>query len=97
MRKKIGKRIGPVPITLVAVFALAALISTGLLFAVNGAQTAEAQDASCTIGLADNSADPQPSIGEECDFGHPWRGQAGRRRTSFNPKPRPHNVRLGLC
>ena len=31
MRKKIGKRIGPVPITLVAVFALAAFISVGLL------------------------------------------------------------------
>ena len=31
MRKKIGKRIGPVPIALVAVLALAALISAGLL------------------------------------------------------------------
>ena len=31
MRKKIGKRIGPVPIALVAVFALAAFISAGLL------------------------------------------------------------------
>ena len=31
MRKKIGKRIGPVPITLVAVFALAAFLSVGLL------------------------------------------------------------------
>ena len=30
MRKKIGKRIGPVPIALVAVFALAAFISVGL-------------------------------------------------------------------
>ena len=30
MRKKIGKRIGPVPITLVAVFALAAFISVGI-------------------------------------------------------------------
>ena len=29
MRKKIGKRIGPVPIALVAVFALAAFISAG--------------------------------------------------------------------
>ena len=31
MRKKIGKRIGPVPIALVAVLALAAFISAGLL------------------------------------------------------------------
>ena len=35
MRKKIGKRIGPVPIALVAVFALAAFISAGLLIASN--------------------------------------------------------------
>ena len=34
MRKKIGKRIGPVPIALVAVFALAAFISAGLLLLV---------------------------------------------------------------
>ena len=34
MRKKIGKRIGPVPIAL-AVFALAAVLSVGALFAVN--------------------------------------------------------------
>ena len=36
MRKKIGKRIGPVPITLVAVFTLAAFISVGLLITLNG-------------------------------------------------------------
>ena len=35
MRKKIGKRIGPVPITLVAVLALAAFISAGLLLVPN--------------------------------------------------------------
>jgi hypothetical protein len=43
MRKKIGKRIGPVPITLVAVFALAAFISAGFWLVPNGGQTAEAQ------------------------------------------------------
>ena len=43
MRKKIGKRIGPVPITLVAVFALAAFISVGFWLAPGGNQTAEAQ------------------------------------------------------
>ena len=36
MRKKIGKRIGPVPIALVAVFALAAFLSVGLLLTLNG-------------------------------------------------------------
>ena len=36
MRTKNGKRIGPVPITLVAVFALAAFLSAGLLLTVNG-------------------------------------------------------------
>ena len=41
MRKKIGKRIGPVPIALVAVFALAAFISAGFWLAPNG-QTVEA-------------------------------------------------------
>ena len=35
MRKKIGNRIGPVPIALVAVLALAALLSAGLLFTLN--------------------------------------------------------------
>ena len=51
MRKKIGKRIGPVPITLVSVFALAAFISVGLLLAVNSGQMVAAQaSADCTIG-----------------------------------------------
>ena len=45
MRTKNGKRIGPVPIALVAVFALAAMLSAGLLLAPNGAQPAAAQDA----------------------------------------------------
>ena len=35
MRTKIGKRIGPVPIALVAVFALAAFLSAGLLLTTN--------------------------------------------------------------
>ena len=53
MRTKNGKRIGPVPIALVAVLALAAFVSAGLLLAVNGQQTAEAQSSSdCTIGAA---------------------------------------------
>ena len=43
MRKKIGKRIGPVPIALVAVLALAAFISAGLWLVPNG-QYVEAQD-----------------------------------------------------
>ena len=43
MRKKIGKRIGPVPITLVAVFALAALLSAGLLAPQQRQCTAQAQ------------------------------------------------------
>ena len=58
MRKKIGKRIGPVPIALVAVFALAAFISAGLLLAVPSGQTAEAQ------GLP--TATPNPIAGETC-------------------------------
>ena len=47
MRKKIGKRIGPVPIALVAVLALAAFISAGLLLTVNG-NVAQAQDVPST-------------------------------------------------
>ncbi len=43
MRIMIGKRIGPVPISLVAVLALAAFISAGLWLVPNGNQTAEAQ------------------------------------------------------
>ena len=43
MRTKIGKRIGPVPIALVAVLALAAFISAGLWLVPGGNQTAEAQ------------------------------------------------------
>ena len=48
MRTKIYKRIGPVPITLVAVFALAAFLSAGLLLTTGSVQTAEAQSADCT-------------------------------------------------
>ena len=47
MKTKIAKRIGPVPIALVAVLALAAFISAGLLLATNGVQTAQAQSAEC--------------------------------------------------
>ena len=43
MRKKIGKRIGPVPIAVVAVFALAAFISAGFWLMPSANQTAEAQ------------------------------------------------------
>ena len=47
MRTKIGKRIGPVPIAVVAALALAAFISAGL-WLVPGGQTAEAQS-TCTV------------------------------------------------
>ena len=43
MRKKIGKRIGPVPIALVAVFALAAFISAGVWLVPQGAQAQGSQ------------------------------------------------------
>ena len=43
MRKQIGKRIGPVPIALVAVFVLAAFVSVGLLFTVNSGSMIYAQ------------------------------------------------------
>ena len=49
MKSKNKKRIGPVPITLVAVFALAAFLSVGLLLATNGVQPAEAQSADCEV------------------------------------------------
>ena len=60
MRKKIGKRIGPVPITLAA-FALAAVLSVGLLFAMNGNVT-QAQ------GIPAAPTDNAASTGaEDCD------------------------------
>ena len=49
MRTKIEKRIGPVPIALVAVLALAAFISAGFWLVPNGTQTAEAQSATCKV------------------------------------------------
>ena len=63
MRKKIGKRIGPVPITL-AVFALAAFLSVGLLLTLNGnvtqaqglpgeANDGDATTAPCVVASAD--------------------------------------------
>ena len=45
MRTKIGKRIGPVPIALVAVFALAAFISAGVWLVPSSGQMVEAQSA----------------------------------------------------
>ena len=67
MRTKIEKRIGPVPISLVAVLALAAFISAGFLFAINGDQTAEAQSSSCTIESDGTDATPNVVTGESCD------------------------------
>ena len=62
MRTKNGKRIGPVPITLVAVFALAAFLSAGLLLAPNGAQPAAAQaKADCTVTLTGATAVDAPA------------------------------------
>ena len=60
MRKKIGKRIGPVPIALVAVLALAAFISAGLWLAPSGGQTAEAQ------GFADGDSAELETAGTKC-------------------------------
>ena len=52
MRTKNKKRIGSVPITLVAVFALAAFLSVGLLLTVDSGQTAWAQDdADCPVSV----------------------------------------------
>ena len=47
MRTKNGKRIGPVPIAVVAVFALAALLSAGLLILIPG--STQAQTATATL------------------------------------------------
>ena len=67
MRTKNGKRIGPVPITLVAVFALAALLSAGLLLAPNGAPTAEAQENTCEVEVA-AGAEPTITLPGSCDI-----------------------------
>ena len=63
MRTKNGKRIGPVPIALVAVFALAAFLSVGLLL-TTGAQPAAAQsdDADCTITIDKAAGDAAGTI-----------------------------------
>ena len=59
MRKKIGKRIGPVPIALVAVFALAAFAAIGLL-ATTGVQPAEAQSSTdCSVFAAEKTIDDE--------------------------------------
>ena len=67
MRTKNGKRIGPVPITLVAVFALAALLSAGLLLAPNGAPTAEAQENTCEVEVAAGTT-PTITLPGSCDI-----------------------------
>ena len=59
MREKIGKRIGPVPIALVAVLALAAFISAGLWLAPND-QSAQAQ------GLPETTSPPTADGGDKC-------------------------------
>ena len=59
MRKKIGKRIGTVPITLVAVVALAAFISAGVWLVPNGAQ---AQD-NPTVNVSAVSAEDGTTLG----------------------------------
>ena len=51
MRKKNGKRIGPVPIALVAVLALAALVSAGLWLAPNQQAQAQAEAGTETVVL----------------------------------------------
>jgi hypothetical protein len=90
MRTKINKRIGPVPITLVAVFALAAFLSAGLLLTTGSVQPAEAQSADCTVMLrgataatADNPAtlgtSDMPQDDSECY------GTAGRAATVAIP------------
>ena len=61
MRKKIGKRIGPVPITLVAVLALAAFISAGLLIASNPG-TSQAQDYPAGAGITN-----PPTEAKKCE------------------------------
>lgn len=63
MRTKNGKRIGPVPITLVAVFALAAFLSAGLLL-TTGAQPAAAQDADCTVPAGTPAAATCNAVGD---------------------------------
>ena len=57
MRTKIGKRIGPVPIALVAVLALAAFISAGFWLVPTNSQSAEAQ------GLPNNGTSEKPTTG----------------------------------
>ena len=63
MRTKNRKWIGPVPIALVAVFALAAFLSVGFLLVGNYGQVAEAQDASCkvTVEAEDTNNIPNPN------------------------------------
>ena len=65
MRTMIGKRIGPVPISLVAVLALAAFISAGLwLVPTNGAQADEHPRATITGADGTSFEDEGRTIGE---------------------------------
>ena len=54
MRKKIGKRVGPAPIAVVAALALAAFISAGLWLVPGSGQTAEAQSVPVASGTIDD-------------------------------------------
>ncbi len=56
MRTKNGKRIGPVPTTLVVVFALAAMLSAGLLLMPSGAPAVQAQDGTTPADASPNIA-----------------------------------------
>lgn len=71
MRTKNKKWIGPVPIALVAVFALAAFISAGLLLAPNGATPAEAQSVDCTINVGGTGDTTVPTIPDTIQTGSP--------------------------
>lgn len=55
------------PVTLVAVFALVALLSAGLLLAPNGAPTAETQDNTCEVEVA-AGATPTITLPGSCDI-----------------------------
>ena len=67
MRRKIGKRIGPVPIALVAVLALAAFISAGLLLAPN----ANTPTVSAVSGVENNvDYDDYVAGANECALAH---------------------------
>ena len=89
MKTKNRKWIGPVPITLVVVFALAAFLSVGLLLATNGVQPVAAQgDADC-LDQVDWSDETTDDTADKCNVrgvsatvavvGHDTRGDDGKR------------------